>query len=114
MIFVTFVPIAAMLGHLRGSIYSSRRTNDFKPMMADHSNNDGDFLTSQEAQIYFPTGPLTPERKELLQYIQQLKAERKGDDVNEKGGRACTGEPRVDPSRQIQPNQGDSEWVDDW
>jgi hypothetical protein len=85
--------------------------------MVDHSNNDGHDVPTQDdnaARNYFPTGPLTPERKELLQFIQQLKAETKDDDDNEEGGRECTGEPRVDPSRQIQPNQGDSEWVDDW
>ena len=29
-------------------------------------------------------------------------------------GVECTGEPAIDPSRMINANQGDSEWVDDW
>lgn len=29
-------------------------------------------------------------------------------------GMPCTGEPALDPSKMIRPNQGDSEWVDDW
>ena len=29
-------------------------------------------------------------------------------------GRACPGEPSVDPSKVLQWNQGDSEWMEDW
>jgi hypothetical protein len=35
-------------------------------------------------------------------------------EISSDQGIQCTGEPSVDPSRAINPNQGDSEWMDDW
>jgi len=56
---------------------------------------------------------LTPAQRELQEYIKQLRVEAcKAFDTNE--GIYCSGEPSVDPSRIVRPNQGDSEWMDDW
>lgn len=50
----------------------------------------------------------------LREHVNQLKRELNLEDDDMEGGVACPGEPRMDPSRTIDPNQGDSEWVDDW
>lgn len=95
----------------RGIRTKNSLNKDLIAPLANQKSNE----TEDLAQNYFRAGPLTLKQKELLQYIQQLKANHVDNvDDNESGGRECTGEPRVDPSRQIQPNQGDSEWIDDW
>lgn len=78
-------------------------------LQSQKTNNNN----AAEDQNYFGPGPLTPNQQELLRFIQELRT---ADDSNdsEDGGRECTGEPRIDPSRQIRPNQGDSEWIEDW
>ena len=55
----------------------------------------------------------TPAQQELRDYINQLKGEL-GEVFDNGEGIECTGEPSVDPSRTVHPNQGDSEWMDDW
>jgi hypothetical protein len=57
---------------------------------------------------------LTPAQEKFQAYVELVKAEM-GDifDDDEEGVR-CTGEPSIDPSKSVQPNQGDSEWMDDW
>jgi hypothetical protein len=59
---------------------------------------------------------LTPAQISLNAYVDKIKAElqEKGVVWDTQEGRACVGEPSVDPSKMIAPNQGDSEWVDDW
>jgi 23S rRNA pseudouridine1911/1915/1917 synthase len=51
----------------------------------------------------------------LQDYIDMVKAELHDQfSVTKNEGVSCTGEPPIDPSRMINPNQGDSEWMDDW
>jgi hypothetical protein len=59
---------------------------------------------------------LTPAQISLNAYVNKIKAElqEKGVVWDTQEGRACVGEPSVDPSKMIAPNQGDSEWMDDW
>ena len=55
------------------------------------------------------------ERENLRDYLAQLKQEMNEQQFSaENEGVDCPGEPSVDPSRSIDPNRGDSEWVDDW
>ena len=49
----------------------------------------------------------------LATHLEQCYAEL-GEKFTTQEGTACTGEPPIDPSKMIRPNQGDSEWVDDW
>jgi hypothetical protein len=56
---------------------------------------------------------LTPAQQSLEAYVERIRQEM-GDTMDTDEGRACMGEPSVDPSKLLNPNQGDSEWVDDW
>lgn len=56
---------------------------------------------------------LTPAQQSLQAYVERIRREM-GDTMDTDEGRACKGEPSVDPSKLVHPNQGDSEWVDDW
>lgn len=126
MIGIAIVPLAVILFILRGSYHHKSSTRDARSkdsLSNDNGckntmslqNHESSGAAEDLAKNYFPARPLTPKQKDLLLYIQQLKADHaENDDDNEDGGHECTGEPRVDPSRQIQPNQGDSEWINDW
>ena len=54
-------------------------------------------------------------KRELQEYVEKLRLEM-GDILldSSEDGVECTGEPSVDPSKSLNPNQGDSEWMDDW
>lgn len=64
-----------------------------------------------------PTTTMIPSSSLSLQaYVEQIRMEM-GDiimNTNTNEGRFCIGEPSVDPSKLWNPNQGDSEWMDDW
>jgi hypothetical protein len=51
--------------------------------------------------------------RSLEAYVERVKCEI-DDQFETDEGRKCTGEPSVDPSRQVQANYGDSEWINDW
>lgn len=58
--------------------------------------------------------PLTPAQESLKRYVESVKSDLdEGGDFTTNEGVECTGEPSLDPSRQVQ-SQGDSEWMDDW
>ena len=46
-------------------------------------------------------------------YVERMQDESRNVTCLEEG-RACPGEPSVDPSKVLQWNQGDSEWMEDW
>lgn len=104
---------------LKGSCHNNYRTEEYRKANTKSSRGKMSLLsqktsdTEELAEKYFGTRPLTETQKELLNYIQQLEAEDSRSDSND-GGRICPGEPSVDPSRHIRPNQGDSEWIEEW
>jgi hypothetical protein len=49
----------------------------------------------------------------LDDYVKRMQDECHNATILEEG-RACPGEPSVDPSKVLQWNQGDSEWMEDW
>lgn len=52
-------------------------------------------------------------QREISYHVQQAKLEL-GKKFTTNEGVDCRGEPPIDPSRMINPNQGDSEWIDDF
>eukprot|EP00977_Amphora_coffeiformis_P024469 scaffold15940_cov137-Amphora_coffeaeformis.AAC.4 len=52
-------------------------------------------------------------QKTISYHVKQAKLEL-GKMFTTTEGVDCTGEPPIDPSRMINPNQGDSEWMDDF
>ena len=49
----------------------------------------------------------------IMDAVEQAKKEL-GEQFSTLEGVSCTGEPPIDPSKMINPNQGDSEWMNDW
>ena len=79
-----------------------------------------EFFTDIPAQFYErfseakePQSSLLSSTTSLATHLEQCYAEL-GEKFTTQEGTACTGEPPIDPSKMIRPNQGDSEWVDDW
>ena len=55
----------------------------------------------------------TPQQSTISHHVEQARREL-GAKFTTMEGVDCTGEPSIDPSRMINPNQGDSEWMDDF
>jgi hypothetical protein len=70
-------------------------------------------LCHNNKEVFFPHNQeLTPAQQSLLNHVQKVKQEMDPSCTTGEGI-VCEGEPSVDPSKLIQPNQGDSEWIDE-
>jgi hypothetical protein len=71
-------------------------------------------MRPNDKELFFPRNEdLTPAQQSLLDYVKKVKNELDPSFTTQEG-RACNGEPSVDPSKLVHPNQGDSEWIDEW
>ena len=71
-------------------------------------------MCQNDKNIMFPHNEeLTPAQQSLLDYVENVKKEL-DPAFTAQEGRACDGEPSVDPSKLVNPNQGDSEWINEW
>ena len=92
--------------------FQHNQNNEDDVIMEDNNNNDDGNIEENVTKPYYRyKQPIFS--KSFLNHLNQVKKQRGYDNINNEGV-DCTGEPSIDPSRMVQDDGLDSEYLNDY
>ncbi len=100
-----FIPTMTNTKHLTANLFSNNNNNN--------NDSDGDHLQQQNTCMTDKQKYKPPKfSNSFMEHMKKVRGEERRADVEE--GINCTGEPSIDPSRRVQDDGLDSEYLSDY